>query len=291
VTGGTGVITGTTTAMEYSTTTDFTTTYPCSAGSTTVAAGTYYVRVAADQENGIPAGAYTQVTVTAAAANLSGSGSDANLGGGGLGGGGGAGGGAAETTTPDTTETPADDVTTTTGTFKDVASTSYYYDAVEWAVANGITTGTSATTFEPDVICTRAQAVTFLWRVSGSPAPASTDMPYTDVAANAYYHDAVLWAVENGITKGTSGTTFSPDMTCTRAHIATFLWRLQNEASASADIPFVDVSADAYYAAAVQWAAENEITNGTSDTTFSPDHSCNRAQIVTFLYRMAGMTE
>ena len=169
--------------------------------------------------------------------------------------------------------------------FVDVPSGSYYEDAVDWAVANGITTGTDAAHFSPDGICTRAQAVTFLWRAAGRPAPESCTMPFTDVPADSYYYDAVLWAVENGITKGTSSTTFSPDNTCTRAQIVTFLWRSEQSPAAGSSNPFTDVSADAYYADAVLWAVKEAITTGTTRTTFSPDAECTRAQIVTFLWR------
>ena len=169
--------------------------------------------------------------------------------------------------------------------FVDVPSGSYYEDAVDWAVANGITTGTDAAHFSPDGICTRAQAVTFLWRAAGRPAPESRTMPFTDVPADSYYYDAVLWAVENGITKGTSSTTFSPDNTCTRAQIVTFLWRSEQSPAAGSSNPFTDVSADAYYADAVLWAVKEAITTGTTRTTFSPDAECTRAQIVTFLWR------
>ena len=169
--------------------------------------------------------------------------------------------------------------------FVDVPSGSYYEDAVDWAVANGITTGTDAAHFSPDGICTRAQAVTFLWRAAGRPAPESRTMPFTDVPADSYYYDAVLWAVENGITKGTSSTTFSPDDTCTRAQIVTFLWRSEQSPAAGSSNPFTDVSADAYYADAVLWAVKEAITTGTTRTTFSPDAECTRAQIVTFLWR------
>ena len=169
--------------------------------------------------------------------------------------------------------------------FDDVAEDTYYFDAVEWAVENGITTGTSDTTFSPDMTCTRAQAVTFLWRAAGSPEPKSNVMPFEDVAAEAYYYKAVLWAVENGITKGTSDTTFSPDADCTRAQIVTFLWRAQKSPAAIGVNPFTDVAADAYYVDAVLWAVEEKVTKGTSETTFSPDADCTRAQIVTFLYR------
>ena len=169
--------------------------------------------------------------------------------------------------------------------FVDVPSGSYYEDAVDWAVANGITTGTDAAHFSPDGICTRAQAVTFLWRAAGRPAPESRTMPFTDVPADSYYYDAVLWAVENGITKGTSSTTFSPDDTCTRAQIVTFLWRSEQSPAAGSSNPFTDVSADAYYADAVLWAVKEAITTGTTRTTFNPDAECTRAQIVTFLWR------
>ena len=172
--------------------------------------------------------------------------------------------------------------------FADVAEDSYYYDAVLWAVGEKITSGTSDTAFSPDAACTRAQAVTFLWRAAGSPAPKSGTMPFTDVAADAYYHDAVLWAVEQGITAGTSATTFSPDATCTRAQIVTFLWRSQEAPAAGSVNPFTDVAADAYYNSAVLWAVENGITAGTTANTFSPDNDCTRAQIVTFLFRCLG---
>ena len=169
--------------------------------------------------------------------------------------------------------------------FTDVPAGSYYEDAVIWAVDKGITTGTSATTFNPNGICTRAQAVTFLWRAAGSPAAKSAVMPFTDVKAGSYYYDAVLWAVEQGITKGTSDTMFSPDATCTRAQIVTFLWRSQKSPAAGTANPFTDVKASAYYADAVLWAVKEDFTKGTTNTTFSPDATCTRAQIVTFLYR------
>ena len=168
--------------------------------------------------------------------------------------------------------------------FTDVSDGSYYYDAVNWAVSNGITDGTSATTFSPDNICTRAQMVTFLWRAAGSPTPHSGSNPFVDVPADAYYYTAVLWAVEQGITTGTSVTTFSPDDTVTRSQTVTFLWRYSGSPEAGGS-SFADVEADAYYATAVAWAAGEGITSGTSATTFSPYDPCTRAQIVTFLYR------
>ena len=172
-----------------------------------------------------------------------------------------------------------------TGVFVDVATGSYYEDAVDWAVENGITQGTDDTHFSPDGICTRAQAVTFLWRAAGSPAPRSRTVPFTDVPAGSYYYDAVLWAVENGITEGTSDTTFSPNMTCTRAQIVAFLWRSEKSPAAGTANPFADVKSTAYYADAVLWAVKENITRGTTNTTFSPDADCTRLQIVTFLWR------
>ena len=172
-----------------------------------------------------------------------------------------------------------------TGVFVDVATGSYYEDAVDWAVENGITTGVSANRFDPNGVCTRAQAVTFLWRAAGSPAPRSRTMPFTDVPVGSYYYDAVLWAVENGITMGISDTTFSPNMTCSRAQIVAFLWRSEKSPAAGTANPFADVKSTAYYADAVLWAVKENITKGTTNTTFSPDADCTRAQIVTFLWR------
>ena len=162
----------------------------------------------------------------------------------------------------------------------------YYYDAVYWAVRNGITKGTGDKTFSPNANCTRAQMVTFLWRAAGCPEPAATGAAFADVAQNAYYYKAVLWAAENGITLGTGDKTFSPNANCTRAQTVTFLWRAAGKPEPSAtNLAFADVAEGAYYHKAVLWAAENDVTRGTSDTTFSPDGSCLRAQIVTFLYR------
>ncbi len=167
--------------------------------------------------------------------------------------------------------------------FTDVSSGAYYYDAVLWAAENGVTDGVTATLFAPDAPCTRAQIVTFLWRAAGSPEPVGTSA-FTDVPASAYYAKAVAWAVENGITDGTSETTFSPDAPCTRGQSMTFLYRARKGA-ANASTGFTDVPAGAYYAAPVAWAVENGVTNGTGETTFSPDVPCTRAEIVTFLYR------
>ena len=169
--------------------------------------------------------------------------------------------------------------------FVDVPASAYYADAVKWAVEKGITTGTSATTFSPEASCTRAQMVTFLWRAAGSPAPKATTTAFTDLDKSAYYYDAVLWAVEQGITTGTSSTTFSPNATVTRGQTVTFLYRFAGQPAVSGSSSFTDVNSSDYYAAAVQWAKEQGITSGTSDTTFSPTNDCTRGQIVTFLYR------
>ena len=169
--------------------------------------------------------------------------------------------------------------------FIDVPAGSYFYEAVMWAVENGVTTGVSASRFDPNGVCTRAQAVTFLWRAAGSPAPRSRTVPFTDVPVGSYYYDAVLWAVENGITKGTINTRFSPNDTCTRAQIVAFLWRSEKSPAAGSRNPFADVKSTAYYADAVLWAVKEDITKGSTNTTFSPDADCTRAQIVTFLWR------
>lgn len=170
--------------------------------------------------------------------------------------------------------------------FEDVASYHFFYYPVLWAVEKGVTDGATDTTFAPDNSCTRGQVVTFLWRAAGKPQPTSTTCNFTDVAKGAYYYDAVLWAVEKGITDGTSDTTFSPDATCTRGQVVTFLWRSAGQPNATADVSaFTDVTAAAYYYNPVRWAVQYGITDGTSDTTFSPDATCTRGQVVTFLYR------
>ena len=169
--------------------------------------------------------------------------------------------------------------------FTDIPEGSYYEDAVIWAVDKGVTGGTSATTFTPDGICTRAQAVTFLWRAAGSPEPKTSTMPFTDVKAGSYYYDAVLWAVEQGITAGTSATTFAPDLNCSRAQIVTFLYRAAGSPAISGNPAFSDVASDAYYAKAVKWAEANGITSGIGGGLFGSDNDCTRAQIVTFIYR------
>ena len=169
--------------------------------------------------------------------------------------------------------------------FADVADDAYYHDAVLWAVENDITSGTSDNTFSPDAVCTRAQTVTFLWRAAGAPQPKTQVCPFADVFPDDYYYDAVLWAVENGITSGTSADTFSPNVTVTRAQNITFLWKLAKAPAADNHDPFVDVTEEAYYHDAVVWAVNQGITSGTSADTFSPDAPCLRGQIMTFLYR------
>ena len=171
-----------------------------------------------------------------------------------------------------------------TSPFGDVSADAYYYKAVQWAQEKGITDGISSNLFGPKQPCTRSQIVTFLWRAAGSPEPKSTAAGMTDVVPGSYYAKAVAWAVENGITTGTAEGTFSPDATCTRAQAVTFLARAQN-AKATGKTAFSDVPADSYFADAVAWAQANGVTTGTSETTFSPDSDCTRAQIVTFLYR------
>ena len=167
--------------------------------------------------------------------------------------------------------------------FYDVPNGAYFCEAVKWAVDKGITNGLSDTMFGPYESCTRAQIVTFLWRAAGSPEPKAASS-FTDVPANAYYAKAVAWAVENGITNGMTATMFAPDATCTRGQSVTFLYRaLKGTASGSAN--FTDVKSDAFYADAINWAVANNVTNGTSNTTFSPNADCTRAEIVTFLYR------
>lgn len=168
--------------------------------------------------------------------------------------------------------------------FVDVKTGDYFYDAVLWAVEKGITNGTSAETFSPEDPCTRAQIVTFLWRAAGSPV-VNYAMNMTDVAADAYYAEAVRWALSEGVTTGTSADQFSPDATCTREQAVTFLWRAAGSPAVSGESAFEDVGADAYYARAVAWAAQNGVTNGISQALFGTGSDCTRAQIVTFLYR------
>ena len=169
--------------------------------------------------------------------------------------------------------------------FHDVSRFDYFYDAVKWAAENGIASGTGRYTFSPNAVCTRAQTVTFLWRAAGSPLPRYRVCPFTDVQPSDYYYNAVLWAVEQGITTGLNATTFGPDVTVTRGQVATFLYRAASAAKPNTFSPFTDVKTTAYNYDAILWAYDNRITTGTSDTTFSPDAYCTRAQIVTFLYR------
>ena len=171
--------------------------------------------------------------------------------------------------------------------FTDVPKGEYYYDAVIWAVQNGITNGTSATTFSPAKACSRAEVVTFLWRAKGSPAPGSTVNPFSDVPTGQWYTNAVLWAVERGITTGTGGGKFNPDKVCTRAEVVTFLKRAvaKDVVPSATDNPFADVPAGQWYTEAVLWAVEKGITTGTGGNYFSPNVTCDRGQIVTFLYR------
>ena len=168
--------------------------------------------------------------------------------------------------------------------FVDVKTGDYFYDAVLWAVGKGITNGTSAETFSPEAPCTRAQIVTFLWRAAGSPV-VNYAMDLSDVAGDAYYAEAVRWALSEGVTTGTSADQFSPDATCTREQAVTFLWRAAGSPAVSGESAFEDVGADAYYARAVAWAAQNGVTNGISQALFGTGSDCTRAQIVTFLYR------
>lgn len=168
--------------------------------------------------------------------------------------------------------------------FTDVSAEDYYYDAVLWAAQEGVTGGTSDTLFAPNAGCTRAQAVTFLWRAAGSPEP-KTLSSFADVPADAYYAKAVAWAVENGVAKGVSETLFAPDTSCTRAQIVTFLWRAQQSPASGGENPFADVPAAAYYYNAVLWAVENDVAKGVSETAFAPNDNCTRAQIGTLIYR------
>ncbi|MBR3640025.1 MAG: S-layer homology domain-containing protein, partial [Clostridia bacterium] len=173
--------------------------------------------------------------------------------------------------------------------FSDVPADAYYEPAVTWAVKSKVTEGTSKTTFSPENGCTRGQVVTFLWRAAGSPEPTGKKNPFSDVKSGDYYYKAVLWAVEKGITKGTSATKFSPNATCTRGQIVTFLYRSEGSpAPTSAANPFGDVKDGDYFKDAVLWAVGKGITLGTTAKTFSPNATCTRGQVVTFLYRNAG---
>ena len=170
--------------------------------------------------------------------------------------------------------------------FVDVKASDSYYDAVLWAAEKGITSGTDAVHFSPSAPCTRAQIVTFLWRAAGSPV-VNYAMDLSDVSEDAYYAEAVRWALSEGITTGTGADQFSPDATCTREQAVTFLYRAAGSPAVSGESAFEDVGADAYYARAVAWAAQNGVTNGISSDLFGTGSDCTRAQIVTFLYRAA----
>ena len=163
---------------------------------------------------------------------------------------------------------------------------SYCIEPVLWAAENGIVVGITETTFCPKDACTRAQAVTFLWRAAGCPEPVSQENPFVDVKEGTFYYKAVLWAVENGITKGVDATHFAPTQECTRGQIVTFLWRAEGRPAAAGENPFTDVKEGAFYEQAVLWAAENGITKGIDAAHFAPLQECTRGQIVTFLYRV-----
>ena len=176
---------------------------------------------------------------------------------------------------------------TLTSKFEDVKAGDFFFDPVEWAVEKGITTGVDAAHFNPNGKCDRASVVTFLWRAAGSPEPTTTENPFVDVNENHFYYKAVLWAVEEGITNGTSATTFAPFSRCSRAQVVTFLYRAMGEPEVKAtESEFTDVTdPEAYYYAPVLWAVENGITNGMGNGAFGINSICNRAQVVTFLYR------
>ncbi len=181
-----------------------------------------------------------------------------------------------------------DKPTTPAAKFTDVAFGAYYADAVDWAVEKGITNGLTDTTFGPESSCTRAQMVTFLWRANGSPEPQSASNPFTDIDSSSYYYKAVLWAIEKGITNGTSATTFSPVQTVNRGQTVTFLYRNAGSPEATGSNPFTDVASGMYYENAVKWAVAEGITTGKSTTSFAPNDNCTRGQIVTFLFRNMG---
>ena len=188
--------------------------------------------------------------------------------------------GTTEPTEPGTTEP-----TKPAHSFDDVPAGAYYEEAVAWAAEKGITEGTSATTFAPKALCTRAQVVTFLWRAAGCPEPQNAGS-FADVTAGSYYAKAVAWAIENGITGGTGDGMFSPDAVCTRAQAVTFLYRASAAPAVDGSSSFSDVDADAYYMAAVRWAEQNGITGGIGGGLFGSDLDCTREQIVTFIFRM-----
>ena len=169
--------------------------------------------------------------------------------------------------------------------FKDVKSGSPYYDAILWAVDNKVTNGITADTFGVNDGCTRAQIVTFLYRAAGSPSVDGLENPFTDVSKDSVYYNAILWAVEKGITKGTTETTFDPNAVCTRGQIVTFLFRASGDEKVATGTNFADVASGSYCADAVAWAVANKVANGFADGTFRPEATCTRGQAVTFIYR------
>lgn len=171
--------------------------------------------------------------------------------------------------------------------FTDVHTTDWYYDAVIWGYQEKVIQGMSTTSFAPELSCTRAQAVQMLYNFMGAPAVSGTNTPFTDVSDNEWYTTAVKWAADNSITNGTSDTTFSPDAVCTRAQIVQLLWRVQGCEAADSASPFTDVTSDAWYSSAVNWAAQKHITSGMTETIFAPDSTCTRAQIVTFFRNLS----
>ena len=186
---------------------------------------------------------------------------------------------------------PASEIVTATFTkskpaivFDDVAKDAWYYDAVQWAVGAGVTEGTGNNHFSPNMICTRAQAVMFLWNAAGNPTPKTTDNPFVDVSENAYYYQAMLWAAGEGITEGTGNNCFSPNMVVTRSQIVSFLYRYAGSPAVENAASFADVPATAYYADAVAWAMAEGVTEGTGNNCFSPLRDCTRAEMVCFLY-------
>ncbi|MCD8343890.1 MAG: S-layer homology domain-containing protein, partial [Oscillospiraceae bacterium] len=182
---------------------------------------------------------------------------------------------------------PADEATAAVAAMTDVDSTAYYYDATLWAVQNGIINGTSDVTFDPEIGCTRAMIVTLLYRLAGTPEFGISDTGFIDVSESAYYYDAVLWAVENGITNGVSDDMFAPDLICTREQIVTLMYRFVGQPETDAELIFTDVNPDYYSTNAIIWAYANGITDGIGDNQFGPTLDCTRAQVVTFLYRFA----
>ena len=175
-----------------------------------------------------------------------------------------------------------------TNPFSDVKESDWFYNSVMWAVENAVTGGKTATTFAPNDSCTRAQVVTFLWAANGKPEPVSANNPFTDVADDAWYAKAVLWAVENGITAGISADAFGPNQTCTRAQIVTFLYAAVGKPAVNGSSDFVDVANADWFVKPVLWAAQNRVTSGIGGGMFGPEQTCTRAEVVTFLYKVYG---